>query len=276
MPPFCIFDNVMDKFFQDIALGITSYFKAIGFIFKHNLWPYFFVPVLINILLFVLGIYGVSYLTGYVQDYLLNLSELENAQFFGAIYLKSAMSGIVWVLLKIIFFLIFTYIGGYLTLIIMSPFLALLSEKTEEILTGRKYPFNVDQFVRDIVRGVVIALRNLLIETGYVIIALLLSFIPVINIAVQIILFIISSYFYGFSFMDYTNERRRLTVKQSVQFIRKNKGVAIANGAVFSFLLMVPYCGYSLAGFGAIISVVAATIAIHQKVDLSKTSNEKI
>jgi CysZ protein len=76
--------------------------------------------------------------------------------------------------------------------------------------------------------------------------------------------------------MDYTNERRRLTVKQSVQFIRKNKGVAIANGAVFSFLLMVPYCGYSLAGFGAIISVVAATIAIHQKVDLSKTSNEKI
>ena len=82
--------------------------------------------------------------------------------------------------------------------------------------------------------------------------------------------------FYGFSFIDYTNERRRLSVKQSVAFIRQNKGVAVTNGAVFSLLLMIPFCGYSLAGFGAIISVVAATLAIHQKVDLRKKDNERV
>tara|TARA_Y100001934_G_scaffold206045_1_gene243636 strand:- start:165 stop:995 length:831 start_codon:yes stop_codon:yes gene_type:complete len=276
LPPFCIFDKEMDKFFQDIALGLNTYFRAIGFIFKYNLWGYFFVPIAINLLLFIFGIYGVGYLTDALQDYLLNLTTLDAAEFWGAEYLKSLMSGVIWIILKVVFFLSFTYLGGYMTLIIMSPFLALLSEKTEEILTGNHYPFNPDQLVRDIVRGVAIALRNMFIETGYVILAFILSFIPIINIAAQIALFFISSYFYGFSFIDYTNERRRLSVKQSVAFIRQNKGVAVTNGAVFSLLLMIPFCGYSLAGFGAIISVVAATLAIHQKVDLRKKDNERV
>ncbi len=260
----------MEKFFKDIGTGLETYFKAIGFIFKHNLWGYFFVPIAINILLFVFGIYGIGYLTDILQNYLVELTTLNQADFFGSDYLKSLLSGAVWIVMKIIFFFLFTYLGGFITLIIMSPFLALLSEKTEEILTGNKYPFNADQLMRDIVRGIIIALRNMLIETGYVILAFILGFIPVVNIAAQIVLFFISSYFYGFSFMDYTNERRRLTVKQSIRFIRQNKGIAVANGAVFSLLLMIPFCGYSLAGFGAIISVVAATIAIHQKVDLRK------
>lgn len=265
-----------DKFFQDIALGLNTWFKAVGFIFKNNLWGFFFVPIGINILLFLFGFYGISYLTDTLQEYLLTITSLNNAEFFGSEFLKTTLSGAVWIILKIIFFFLFTYLGGFITLIIMSPFLAMLSEKTEEKLTGNKYPFDADQLARDIVRGVIIALRNMFIETGYVILAFILSFIPVINIAAQIVLFFISSYFYGFSFMDYTNERRRLSVKQSVLFIRENKGIAIANGAVFSLLLMIPFCGASLAGFGAIISVVAATLAIHQKVDLSKTNNGKI
>jgi CysZ protein len=90
-----------------------------------------------------------------------------------------------------------------------------------------------------------------------------------------IILFFIASYFYGFAFIDYNSERRRLSVKQSVQFIRKNKGMAVANGMVFSFFMLIPFCGTTLAGFAAIVSVVAATIAVHDTVDLSKNPYKK-
>ena len=83
-------------------------------------------------------------------------------------------------------------------------------------------------------------------------------------------LFLVSSYFYGFAFIDYTNERRRLTISQSVDFIRKNKGMAIGNGFVFALAMLVPFCGTTIAGFIAIISVVAATISTHKMVDLSE------
>src|SRR3990167_3745253 len=91
----------------------------------------------------------------------------------------------------------------------------------------------------------------------------------------SILLFFISSYFYGFSFIDYNNERRRLTVKQSVQFMRANKGMVIANGLIFSFFLLIPFCGTTLAGFVAIISVIAATVSTHKVVDLSNNSYAK-
>ena len=60
-----------------------------------------------------------------------------------------------------------------------------------------------------------------------------------------------------------------MTLKQSVQFMRANKGLAIANGMVFSFFLLIPWCGVTLSGFVAILSVIAATVATHNIVDLS-------
>ena len=55
--------------------------------------------------------------------------------------------------------------------------------------------------------------------------------------------------------------------------------MAIANGMVFSFFKLIPFCGTTLAGFAAILSVVAATIATHKVVDLNKNpyaKNEEI
>ncbi len=120
--------------------------------------------------------------------------------------------------------------------------------------------------MQDVIRGVLIALRNFCIEIGYILLVFVLSFfIPFLGgIIGTIVLFFIAAYFYGFSFVDYNNERKRYTIKQSVQFIRKNKGMVIANGMVFSFFMLVPFCGTTLAGFVAIISVVAATVSVHQ------------
>ena len=42
--------------------------------------------------------------------------------------------------------------------------------------------------------------------------------------------------------MDYTLERH-FGYKQSVQFVKKNKGFATGNGIVFMLLLLVPFVG---------------------------------
>lgn len=264
--------------FKNFGVGFSSYGKAIELLFTKGLIWYMVFPLLLNILFLVAGWLGIGSLTDWVENWLQNAMKIEDDSFFGAEYLTSVStyistitSGFVWVVMKFIFFFVFAYFGGYIVLICLSPVFAFLSEKTEEILTGNKYKFNGDQMMRDVVRGILLALRNLFIELFYMIIIFFLGlFIPLIGgILGSALLFFISSYFYGFSFIDYTNERRRMKLKDSVKFIRANKGLAIANGMVFSFFLLIPFCGTTLAGFVAIISVIAATVATHKVVDLS-------
>ena len=148
-----------------------------------------------------------------------------------------------------------------MVLILLSPLLAYLSERTEAIIVGREYKFRLGQFIKDIIRGVIIASRNFFIELFFVIVLFFLGLVPFLNLAAPIILFAISAYYYGFSFMDYCNERRRGSLKEGIRFIRKNKFIAIGNGAIFSIFLLIPYIGVVIASFVSVLSVVAATIA---------------
>jgi CysZ protein len=264
--------------FKNFGTGFSAYGKAIELLFTKGLIWYMIFPIILNVLFLVLGWLGINSLTDYVETWLQGLMQIEDDSFYGAEYLATASSyiasiasGVVWVLMKFVFFFVFAYFGGYIVVICLSPVFAMLSEKTEEILTGNKYKFNGDQMMRDVVRGILLAFRNLFIEFFYMIVIFFLGlFIPFIGgIIGSILIFFLSSYFYGFSFIDYNNERRRMKLKDSVKFIRANKGMAIANGMVFSFFLLIPFCGTTLAGFVAIISVIAATVATHKVVDLS-------
>lgn len=62
--------------------------------------------------------------------------------------------------------------------------------------------------------------------------------------------------------VDYTNERRKMNISASAQYMRKNKGLIIGNGFIFSFLFALPFIGGTIS---AIIAPVAATIAVVEK-----------
>lgn len=259
------------KFFNDIGNGLAAYPKAIGLIFSKGLWWYFIFPILLNIIFLIGGFYGIDVLTKTIQEWVTSFLSEDSEPLFGleilqtlGLYFKKIAGGFIWLFLKVIFFFVFATFGGYIVIICLSPIFAILSEKTEEILTGKKYPFNADQFMRDIVRGILIAFRNLFIETLFIILFFILSFIPLVGQVAAIIMFFISAYFYGFSFIDYYLERQKFNLKQSVRFMRLNKGIAIANGSIFALVMYIPICGVTFAGFVAIISVVAATISTHQ------------
>lgn len=217
-----------------------------------------------NILLFIGGYTFIESVTKNLQDWIVGIVGLKESTFFLSGLLTGVLGGVVWLLLKVMFFFMFAFWGGYITLILLSPLFAYLSERTEEIISGKKYPFNPDQFMRDIVRGILISFRNLFIQTGWMILFFILGFIPVVGWFGALVLFIISAYFYGFAFIDYTSERRKMKIRDSVQFVRSNKWLAIANGTIFSLFLILPFCGVLFSGFAAIVSVVAATMAVNE------------
>jgi CysZ protein len=76
---------------------------------------------------------------------------------------------------------------------------------------------------------------------------------------------LISAYYYGFSFIDYNLERKQYTVSDSVNYMKKNRGIVMGNGIVFALVLAIPLIGIALSSFVAIISAVAATISLHKK-----------
>jgi len=255
---------------QGFQLGLKCYSQALSFMFKNKLGWYFIFPLVFNILLFLAGFYSVSSLGDSVMLSIGEWINIEAWEFWGSSFVVGLLKGLIWVVIRLLFFLIYAYVGGYIIIIIMSPIFALLSEHTERIINGSTVPFSVRQFIKDIGRGVLLAIRNFAIEMLFTLLLFIVSFIPIVGYFAAIVLFMVSAYFYGFSFLDYTFERRKFKIQTSVQFMRRNKGLAIGNGFVFSLVLLVPYVGVMLAGFVSVVSVVAATMAACKAIDQEK------
>ena len=256
----------MKKNFQAFKLGFKGYGRALNFLFKNKLAYFFFFPLLFNLLLFILGIQAVDYFSENINDYLLDLFFKENTiSGWWSRFLNGFIYWTIWIVSKIIFVFIYAIIGGYLTLILLSPVFTFLSEKTAEIITGKKNKFSLIQFLKDLLRAILIALRNMVLQLCYSVLLFLISMIPIFGWIISLLgSFLISSYFYGFAFMDYANERNKLTIKESVLYVRKNKGFAIGVGGIFSLCFFIPIIGGILASFLAIICVVNATLGVEE------------
>jgi len=161
--------------------------------------------------------------------------------------------------------LIFFYFSlfKYLFLILGSPVFAYLSEKTESIIEDRDFPLSFLQLLSDIFRGIRLALRNTLWQAVFTISILILSFFPVVGWVTPVIMLFVECYYYGFSMLDYSCERHKLSPSESIEYITRHKGLAIGNGMMFFLMHLIPFAGWMLAPAYA---VVAATLSMdHQK-----------
>ena len=112
--------------------------------------------------------------------------------------------------------------------------------------------------MHDVKRAVRLALRNMMWQ--YSILAVLfiggtMIWGEVIHSPVIYVMYITSFFYYGFSFMDYTLERQKLSIYESVSFVRKHRALALMIGASYSLLILVPVnldILFSLDGFQSI------------------------
>lgn len=249
------------RLLKEIIIAIQAYAQAHQFISKNKLWKWILIPGVIYALLFVSGIYIFWESSAFVIDYIFTKTGLKiwlqkESEWLKFLFLFGQI--VVHLLLMFFYFSWFKY----LFLILGSPLFAWLSEKTESLISGRDYPFNLKQFVKDSFRGVTIALRNTLWQTVYTVSILILALIPVIGWATPVLALFIECYYFGFSMLDYTSERRGLTASQSIHFIGNHKGLAIGNGIIFYLMHMIPIIGWVMApGY----AVIAATLSLQQE-----------
>ena len=225
------------SFIQQVITSFKSYFKSIKFISEHKLWLWFLIPAILNMFLFILiGIGAWSY-SNDLTNYFVDFFKLENLTGISILF------WITLILIRILVLFVFLFIYKYIILILMSPALALFAEKIQTIQTGREIPFVAKTFIHNIFRGVGLALKNLAKEIIITFLILLLSLTGLLAPIVPLLLFIVNSYYYGFSMMDYKNELNGLSIKDSSKYVWDNKGMAVSNGIVFNLIMLIPFVG---------------------------------
>ncbi|MBD0278215.1 MAG: EI24 domain-containing protein [Flavisolibacter sp.] len=246
---------------KEIVIAIQSYFEAHQFIRRHRLWKWILIPGIIYAILFVIGMYFFWHSSNNAVTWLSRAIGLERWLQQERNAWLSFLFVMVGLILRLILMFFYFSLFKYLFLIIGSPVFAYLSEKTESILEDREFPFSFAQLVKDAGRGALLALRNTLWQTVYVLSLLLLSLIPVVGWISPVIALFVECYYYGFSMLDYSFERARLSPAQSISFIGHHRGLAIGNGLIFYLMHGVILIGWILAPAYA---VVAATVSLHK------------
>lgn len=251
--------------------GIRAYGMALNILFSRKFWWFMLFPVVALLLLLL----GGNWLVNYAGDGLYGLVEERIRTWVGGIswlqWTGEAAGIFIWVILKLLYFLLFIAFGGYIILIVMSPVFSWLSERTEAHLSGVEYPFSFRQLIWEIGRGVLIALRNMFLQLFLSVLIFFFSFLPGIGLLAPVAIFLISSYFYGFSFVDYAIERKRFNLKQSVRYVNKNRAMVTGVGAVFALCLMIPWGRILVCCFVSLLSVIAGTITVRESLRQSES-----
>lgn len=245
--------------------GIRAYGKAWCILFNRKFRWFLLFPLVILTLLFL----GGNWLVGYAGDGIYAWVEEPLKEWVSDIsrlsWIGTATGWLIKIVLKIFYFLLFVSFGGYIVLIVMSPVYSWLSERTEAYLTGHKYPFSWKEFGWEIFRGILIVIRNMVVQLLLVGVLFLLSFIPLVGWLSPVVVFLVSAYFYGFSFVDYAIERKRYNVKQSVRYVNRNIGMVTGIGTVFALSLMISWLSLIACCYVSLLSVIAATVAVNEE-----------
>jgi len=224
--------------FKNILKGLEAYSGTFALISKLKLWKYFAIPIVISIVTaLTIGItaYGLS---DNIGRFISSIWPWD----FG----KETFTSISTFIGAIVIIAIGLILYKHIIMALSAPFMSPVSEKIETHLTGiEKHQHRNTTFGQQLWRGIRINLRNLGKELLITIPILMLKFIPVINIFSTVLLFLVQAYYAGFGNMDYTLERH-FKYGESVQFVRKYRGIAIGNGIVFILLLLVPIIGIIL------------------------------
>jgi CysZ protein len=256
------------KFFSGFFTATSNCFKGFSLLFEKGLWPFLLYTILIwgiTFILTLLGIVAVSdWLAGLFAEYIKMVPEEGHWLSWAKPYLDGAYVGLIIALvLKILLWFISGTFSKYVTLIVLSPLFALLSEKTEEKLTGKTFPFSFFQLLKDVGRGILISLRNMFFEYLFIIGAFLLAilFPPSAFITTPFVL-LVSWYFTGFTMLDYSSERHKFGIRQSINFIQRNKGYACGIGFVYWLLTFFSFFPLSILSivFAPVVVVIGATM----------------
>ncbi|WKV11283.1 EI24 domain-containing protein [Marivirga harenae] len=241
----------MSRFFKEFSQSTLSYYQAFQFVRKHKLKGFILGAAFFNLFAFLfVGVVAWIY-TGTLIDFIYSFFSFpEDWEEWG-----NLIQILTAIFIRIVLISLYINLFKYVILIIFAPVLAVLSERTQNILNQQKKSINLIRLISEIGRGmlmgsILIGLNVLL----YLFLIFLSLVFPFLSPALAVVVFLLESFFFGASMLDYRNEYYQLSIKTSLQKIFKHKGLVLGNGLALNLFILIPFIGVLFAPSFALIA----------------------
>jgi len=216
------------------SAGVGYFSEGFGMIRQPGLRRYVVIPIILNILAFVLLfrlIYdGFSMLIAQVMSWLPDWAWLQSIQW------------LFWLLYGVVIILLLAYGFVVVANLIGAPFYALLAEKAEQRLTGR--PLEEDRSWWQLWLDVPRSLWREIVKLGYylprAVVLLLLGLIPVVNLAAGVLWFLFNSWMMALQYVDYPADNHRMPVRELKGLLRQRRWASFGFGMPVALAAMIP------------------------------------
>jgi CysZ protein len=156
----------------------------------------------------------------------------------------------LWFTLLLFYFALFKY----LFLIFFSPLFAFLHLRIVAIQQGIPFIWHKEDYLKLVMRSIVVNLNNMLWQTVYLIPIVLVCTLPVVGWFTPLFTILMESYYLGFAMMDFGLATEKHNRNFAAAYLNSHKGLPTGNGIVFYLLHLIPIIGWITAPFYALVA----------------------
>jgi len=224
---------------NNIFNGFSSIISAIHLMLNSPIRRFIIIPLGINTLLFAAAIYLLLNQFGIWLDYFMP----DFPSWLS--WLETLLHWILWPLFSVMIIFLVFYSFSFIMNIIASPFNSLLAQKVEAHLKG----FSIEDDsvlppLKAITKGFSSEIQKLLYLIKWSILLLIISFIPVINLAAPFLWFIFGAWMLALNYMDYPMGNHQYFFKDINQSAQKNKSSILGLGSAIFLLTSIPVINF--------------------------------
>lgn len=233
---------------QQPLSGIYYFFKGMQMLGCKGLRRFVVIPLSVNLILFAglfyLGIHYFSYVVDWINALLPSWLHWLN--------------GLLWILFVIAAIIIITYTFTLVGNVIAAPFNGFLSEKVEKMVTGTEQITDGRWSIiyKDIPRSIKRALQFVVYYLPRAVLALILFFIPAIQVIATPVWFFLNGWMMTVQYMDYPMDNHRISFGDMRNLLGQKRWVNLSFGSIVMVATMIPVVNFIVMP----VAVIGATL----------------
>ena len=220
--------------------GFSYVFKGFSLITKKGVRSYVLIPLLINIAVFSVAIYiGFSQFSGWLEHLLASISWLPD-------WLEVAIQWLMMPLFSLLILVAVYYSFTIVANLIAAPFNSQLALRAEGQLLGKDVVAIEDQSTMMVLtkRTVASELKKMSHMIKWLIVLLILTVIPVVNIIAPFAWLIYSAWMLAIEYADYPMGNHNLMFKEGVQHLKRQRFASLGMGAGLMLIAAIPVVNF--------------------------------
>jgi len=203
--------------------GFGALLSGFGLLLHPRLRAWVFLPILINLVVFALLAWlSLEWLTTQIQAVVNWLPEW-----------LSFLSWFMWALATLMMVLIFGVTFTTLTLLVGAPFYVVLTQRAMAVVSDEPLPETqggAAGLTLEVAKAMLRELRKILRILPRLLLALIVSLIPVINVIAPFVWLYVNCWIFAFQFSDYPVDARARPLRDTREWMRKHRGASLGFG----------------------------------------------